>query len=142
MASITLAQANLIATTALAKGRDLALKPLTVAVLDAGGHLVTLQREDTASNMRPQIAIGKASSALALGLSSRLIAEMALERPTFIAALSGLTSSGIVPAAGGVIIVDENGGTLGAVGITGDSSDNDEICALAGISKAKLAAQG
>lgn len=66
------------------------LRPLCVAVLDAGGHLIALQCEDGASNLRPQIAMGKASSALGLGVSSRVIAEMAAERPTFIARLAGL----------------------------------------------------
>lgn len=142
MASLTLAQAQTIATEALRKGRELSLKPLTVAVLDAGGHTVALLREDGSSNLRPGIAIGKASGALALGLSSRKIAEMAQERPTFIGSLSGISAGGIIPAAGGVIIVDAANATIGAVGVTGDTSDNDEICTLAGIEAAGLTAQG
>ncbi len=138
---ITLDQANAIVAAALAKGREMGLKPLTVAVLDAGGHLVALQRQDASSNMRPQIAIGKANGALALGLSSRKIAEMAVDRPTFVAALTPLSPQGLVPAAGGVIVVDEKGAALGAVGVTGDLSDNDEACALAGIAAAGLRAQ-
>lgn len=141
MTMITLAQANTIATAALAKGREMGLKPLTVAVLDAGGHLIALQREDGSSNMRPQIAIGKAGGALALGLSSRKIADMAVDRPTFVASLTGLAPQGLIPAAGGVIVIDAAGATLGAVGITGDLSDNDEACALAGIAAAGLSAQ-
>lgn len=141
MTTITLAQANTIATAALAKGREMGLKPLTVAVLDAGGHLIALQREDGSSNMRPQIAIGKAGGALALGLSSRKIADMAVDRPTFVASLTGLAPQGLIPAAGGVIVVDASGTPLGAVGITGDLSDNDEACALAGIAAAGLTAQ-
>ena len=141
MTMITLAQANTIATAALAKGRAMGLKPLTVAVLDAGGHLIALQREDGSSNMRPQIAIGKAGGALALGLSSRKIADMAVDRPTFVASLTGLAPQGLIPAAGGVIVTDAAGATLGAVGITGDLSDNDEACALAGIAAAGLNAQ-
>jgi uncharacterized protein GlcG (DUF336 family) len=142
MASLTLAQAQAIATEALRKGRELTLKPLTVAVLDAGGHVVALLREDGASNLRPGIAIGKASGALDLGVSSRKIAEMAQERPTFVGSLSGISTGGIIPAAGGVIIVDAAGAPVGAVGVTGDTSDNDEICALAGIAAAGLTAQG
>jgi len=142
MASITLAQAQAIATEALRKGRELTLKPLTIAVLDAGGHTVALLREDGASNLRPGIAIGKASGALDLGVSSRKIAEMAQERPTFVGSLSGISTGGIIPAAGGVIIVDAAGVPVGAVGVTGDTSDNDEICALAGIAAAGLTAQG
>lgn len=141
MASLTLAQAQAIVMEALRKGRELTLKPLTIAVLDAGGHTVALLREDGASNLRPEIATGKASGALALGVSSRKIAEMAQDRPTFVGSLSGISAGGIIPAAGGVIIVDAAGTAIGAVGVTGDTSDNDEICALAGIAAAGLAAQ-
>ena len=138
MAKLTLDQANRMAGAALAKAREMSLKPLCVAVLDAGGHLITLQREDGASNLRPQIAMGKASSALGLGVSSRVIGEMAAERPTFVASLAGLADAAIVPAAGGVII--RQGDTvLGAVGVTGDTSYNDEVCAMAGISATGLA---
>ncbi|MEJ6009342.1 heme-binding protein [Novosphingobium aquae] len=137
MASLTLDQANRIATAALAKGRELSLKPLCVAVLDAGGHLIALQREDGASNLRPQIAMGKASSALGLGVSSRVIGEMAAERPTFIASLAGLADAAIVPAAGGIIVY-KAGEVIGAVGVTGDTSDNDETCALAGVETLEL----
>lgn len=108
------------------------MKPLTVAVLDPGGYIVALEREDGASTMRPQIAIGKANGALALGVSSRKIAEMAEERPTFISALASMPTSGIIPAAGGIILKDAAGSILGAVGVTGDTSDNDETCAIAG----------
>ena len=138
MASLTLDQANRIATAALAKGRELSLKPLCVAVLDPGGHLIALQREDGTSNLRPQIAMGKASSALGLGVSSRVIGEMAADRPTFIASLAGLADAAIIPAAGGVLI-DIDGTLVGAVGVTGDTSDNDEICALSGIGALSLA---
>ncbi len=142
MASLTLDQAQTITTAALRKGRELSLKPLTIAVLDAGGHTIALLREDGASNLRPAIAIGKASGALALGISSRKIAEMALDRPTFVGSLSGISAGGIIPAAGGVIIVDAAGAPIGAVGVTGDTSDNDEIAALAGVAAAGLKAQG
>jgi len=135
MSSITLNQAQTVVTAALAEGRRLGLKPLSVAVLDAGGHLVAFAREDLSSNLRPQIAMAKASGALALGVSSRTIAEMAVERPIFIAAAAGLNPAGIVPAAGGVL-VHAGGSVIGAVGVTGDTSDNDELCALAGIAAA------
>jgi uncharacterized protein GlcG (DUF336 family) len=141
MSSLTLDQANRIVTAALAKGRELGLKPLCIAVLDAGGHLVALQREDGSSNMRPQIAMGKASGALGLGVSSRKIAEMAAERPTFVASLASLATQGVIPAAGGVLIAAD-GKLVGAVGITGDTSDNDEACALAGIAAAGLTPSG
>lgn len=142
MTNITLAQADAIIETALAKGYELALKPLSVAVLDAGGHLIAFKRQDGASTMRPQIAIGKASGALALGISSRKIADMAADRPNFVASLGPIAPAGIIPAAGGILIADAEGVTIGAVGITGDTSDNDETCALAGIAGARLVAAG
>ncbi len=142
MNRISLHQAQAALHAALAKGRELQLKPLCVAVLDAGGHLIALGREDGASNLRPQIAIAKASGALGLGVSSRRIGEMAAERPTFIATVAGLNPDGLLPAAGGVIVVGAEGQTIGAIGITGDTSDNDELCALAGIAAAGLRAQG
>lgn len=141
MSRITLDQANTVITAALTKGAELGLKPLSVAVLDAGGHLLAFQRQDGAPTLRPQIATAKAGGALALGVSSRKIGEMAAERPTFIASLGPISPHGVVPAAGGVIVVDEEGVAIGAVGITGDTSDNDELCALAGIAEAGLSAQ-
>lgn len=141
MARISLAAAEAVIEGALAKGAALELKPLAVAVLDAGGHLIAVARQDGASTLRPQIAIGKAAGALALGISSRSIGEMAIERPTFIAALGAIVPAGIVPAAGGVIVVDSQGLSIGAVGVTGDTSDNDEVCALAGVAAASLTAK-
>lgn len=137
MTTLTLAQAQAIVTATLAKGRELGLKPLCVAVLDRGGHLIALQREDGASNLRPQIAMAKASGALGLGVSSRTIGEMAAERPTFVASLASLTGAEIIPAAGGLLIKVGNE-LVGAVGVTGDTSDNDEACAAAGIAAAGL----
>jgi len=132
LTGITLEQAQTIVAAALKEGRSLGLKPLSVAVLDPGGHLVAFAREDNSSNLRPQIATAKASGALALGVSSRVIGEMAVERPTFINAAAGLNPAGIVPAAGGLLI-RSGGQVAGAVGVTGDTSDNDEKCAAAGI---------
>jgi uncharacterized protein GlcG (DUF336 family) len=137
-----LAQANAVVAAALEEGRKLGLRPLTVAVVDAGGHLQALQRQDGASTLRPQIAIAKANGGLALGISSRKIGEMASDRPSFVASLGLIAAYGMVPAAGGVIVVDKEGITIGAVGVTGDTSDNDELCALAGIAAAGLTAQG
>ncbi len=136
--SMTLAQANTLIAAAMAKAAELKLKPLSVAVVDPGGHLIAFARQDGASNLRPQIATGKAAGALALGVSSRRIGEMAAERPAFVSALGQLAPGGIVPAAGGVIATGANGAIAGAVGITGDSSDNDELCAIAGIAAAGL----
>lgn len=142
MTSITLAQANTVIGAALAKGREMNLRPLGVAVLDAGGKLIAFQLEDNTSTLRPQIAIGKASGALALGISSRKIEELSQARASFVAALDGISRDGVIAAAGGVIITGDDGFPIGAVGVTGDTSDADEICALAGIAAAGLKAQG
>lgn len=140
MIGITLTQAQTVVAETLNEGRALSLKPLSVVVLDAGGHMIAFAREDGSSNLRPQIATAKASGALALGVSSRVIGEMAIERPTFINAAAGLNAAGIVPAAGGVLVRDASGTIIGAVGVTGDTSDNDEAAALAGIRAAGLSA--
>jgi uncharacterized protein GlcG (DUF336 family) len=142
MTRINLENANSIIAAAFSKGSALGLKPLSVSVLDAGGHMIAFQRQDGASTLRPQIATAKASGALALGVSSRKIGEMAAERPTFVTSLGTIAPHGVVPAAGGVIVVGTDGAPIGAVGVTGDLSDNDEICALAGIAAAGLKAQG
>ena len=141
MTRITLDQANAIIAAAFAKGAELKLKPLSVAVLDAGGHPIAFQRQDGASTMRFEIALGKAGGALSLGVNSRQIGDMLVERPSFVASLHAIAPRGIVPAAGGVIVVDTGGEPIGAVGITGDLSDNDEACALAGIAAAGLTAR-
>jgi uncharacterized protein GlcG (DUF336 family) len=141
MTRLTLDVANTIIAACLAEGAARGLKPLSVAVLDAGGHLVAFQRADGASLLRPQIAIGKAHGALSLGVSSRKIADMAAERPSFVASLSSLAPYGIIPAAGGVLLIDGDDQPIGAVGVTGDLSDQDEACALAAIKVADLVAQ-
>ena len=141
MSRISLEQANILIAAAFAKGQKLGLKPLTIAVLDAGGHVIALQRQDEASNHRPQIAIGKANGALALGVSSRQVEELANKRPSFVAALGPIFPQGIVPAPGGIILVGSDGAPIGAVGVTGDTSDNDEACALAGAAAAGLKPQ-
>ncbi|MBP7335965.1 heme-binding protein [Niveispirillum sp.] len=141
MSRISLDQANRMIEAAFAKGNELGLKPLCVAVLDAGGHLIALQRQDGASILRPQVATGKAAGALALGMSSRRIGEVVAERPAFIASIGMVAPQGIVPAAGGVILVDSDGLPIGAIGTTGDTSDNDELCTMAGIAAAGLTPQ-
>lgn len=137
---ISLEQARTIVSAARAKGRELALKPLTVVVLDAGGHIIALEREDGASIGRPQIAQGKAAGALAMGLSSRALGDMAIERPQFLAALSAAWEGKLIPAAGGVLVRDGDGNLVGAVGITGDLSDKDEEAAIAGVQAAGFTA--
>lgn len=139
MSNVTLEQADLIITAALARGRMNNLRPLTVVVLDAGGHMVALKRENDASILRPKIAHGKAWGALGMGLPSRLLFDRAKESPTFYAALSDLSDGNMVPMPGGVLIRGSaTGKIIGAVGISGDTGDNDEICAIAGVKAAGL----
>jgi len=142
MSRITLEQANCIIVKAFETAHDLALQPLAVVVTDAGGQPVAFQRQDGASIGRFQIALGKAAGALALGVSSRKLGEMAQERPWFVGALAAGAAHPVIPAAGGIILTDDTGATIGAVGVTGDSSDNDELCALRAIAAAGLHAQG
>tara|TARA_B110000305_G_C19115059_1_gene481632 strand:+ start:217 stop:660 length:444 start_codon:yes stop_codon:yes gene_type:complete len=140
MSNLTLDQARQIVADARAKGRELGLKPLTVAVLDAAGNLKALEREDGASNLRPEIAIGKANGALCMGLGSRALFERAKAEPFFIQAMNELADGSLVPVPGGVLVKDASGYTLGAVGITGDISDNDETAAVTAIEGAGLVA--
>ncbi|MBC3350095.1 MULTISPECIES: heme-binding protein [Pseudomonas] len=130
MSALTLKVAINLTGQALAAGREISAAPLTIAVLDSGGHLIALQREDGASLLRPQIAIGKAWGAIALGKGSRLLAQDAHQRPAFFAALNGLGQGNVVPAPGGVLIKGEDGRVLGSIGISGDTSDIDEQVAI------------
>jgi uncharacterized protein GlcG (DUF336 family) len=141
MTRINLDQANTLIAAAFAHAADAGLKPLAAAVLDSGGHLIAFQRQDGASTGRLQVAMGKASGALFLGVSSRKIAEMAAERPAFVASLSAMAPGGVVPAAGGILVVDAQNQPIGAVGVSGDVSDNDEKAVLAGIAAAGLTIQ-
>jgi len=139
--TVTLDLAQAIIATALAKRRELDFKPLTLAVLDAGGHLIALAREDGTSNLRPDIARGKAYGAISMGLGSRALFKRAQQEPYFIQAMNALANGAVVPVPGGVLIRDDTG-IIGAVGITGDTSDNDEICAIAAIEAAGFSADG
>lgn len=138
MTELTLTAANIIITAALANGTDAKMKPLTVAVLDAGGHLKAFQKQDGASMLRYEIASGKAYGALAVGMGSRWLDQTARERPHFMEGLNAVSGGKIVPVPGGVLIRDEAGKLLGAVGISGDTSDNDELAAISGIEAAGL----
>jgi uncharacterized protein GlcG (DUF336 family) len=139
MTSVTLAQASTIVDTALAKGRELKLHPLTVVVLDAGGHLVAMKREDKSGILRTQIATGKAWGTLGMGFGGREFARRAASGGgLFLTALMEASEGRVVPAPGGVLIRDVAGDIIGAVGISGDTSDKDEMCAVAGIEAAGL----
>src|SRR3954464_3146922 len=128
--SVTLAQASIIVDTALQKGRETNCAPLTVAVLDAGGHLVAFKRQDRSGILRFDIAFGKAWGALGMGFGSRELFNRTQANPTFMAALSSVSGGRLVPVPSGVLIL-QAGEVIGAVGISGDNSDNDEACALA-----------
>ena len=139
--SVTLAQASTIVDTALEKGRELKLHPLTVVVLDAGGHMVAMKREDKSGILRAQIAAGKAWGTLGMGFGGREFARRAAGGGgLFLTALMEASGGRVVPAPGGVLIRDAAGEIVGAVGISGDTSDKDETCAVAGIAAAGLKA--
>lgn len=140
MPQLTLDLANGIIDGAFGAAAKAWLKPLSVAVLDAGGHLVAFQKQDGSSMLRFEIASGKAYGALAVGMGSRWLNNTAIERPHFIQSLSAVSGGRIVPVPGGVLIRTADGDLLGAVGITGDTSDNDEACAIAGIEAVGFAA--
>lgn len=137
---LSLEQANTIIANVFTKGAELGLAPLTVVVLDAGGHLQAMQRADKATFFRPQIAFGKAWGALALGMSSRTLFNIGEDRPMFMNSLIGLADQKLVPVPGGVLVRNASGDVIAAVGITGDTSDNDEACAIAGIEAVNLVA--
>ncbi|MBK18771.1 MAG: GlcG protein [Rhodospirillaceae bacterium] len=140
MSNITLEQASTIIDAALAKGREMDLKPLTFAVLDAGGHLVAFKREDKSSLLRGDIASGKAWGALGMGFSSRAIGERAAQAPAFFSALSDLSGGKMLTSPGGVLVQNQDGDIIGAVGASGDTGPNDETCVIAGIEAAGLTA--
>lgn len=138
MKTLTLSDANLIADKALEKGKELNFAPLTVIVLDAGGHTKVLKRDDGCSLLRPEIAMGKAWGTLGMGFGGRELARRGAKMPGFYSALSDMSGGRMVPVPGGVLIRSESGEILGAVGISGDTSDNDETCAVYGIRAANL----
>jgi uncharacterized protein GlcG (DUF336 family) len=140
MTSITLAQASIVVDAALAAGRKAGLMPLTVVVLDPGGHVVALKREDKSGILRAEIATGKAYGALGMGASSRLLRDRLTNRPTFVSGVAAASDGRFVPVPGGVLIRDKTGDIVGAVGISGDASDKDEYCAIAGVKAASLTA--
>ena len=136
--TITLAQSRTLIDAALAKGRALDLKPLSVVVLDPRAAMVAMISEDGVSQMRARIAHGKANAAIALGMGTRALMNRAEQQAYFIQAVNGVAGGDMVPVPGGVLIQDQEGALLGAVGISGDTSDNDEAAAIAGIEAAGL----
>ena len=139
MIGITLEMARAIIAAALGEARAHRMLPLSVVVLDAGGHVKAFEREDGAAILRFEIAHGKAYGALGLGLGSRALMVRAEQQPSFIAAANGAFGGALVPVPGGVLARTSTGELVGAVGVSGDSSDNDERAAIAGIEAVGLA---
>lgn len=141
MGDVTLGQARAIIAGAFAESAKQGFLPLTVVVLDKGGHVVAAERQDGASAMRFEIARGKANGSIAMGLGSRALFERAEQQAYFIQAMNALAGGHLVAVPGGVLIRDADGNLMGAVGVTGDNSDNDETAAMAGIEAAGLTGQ-
>jgi uncharacterized protein GlcG (DUF336 family) len=140
MISLSLQQAEGIVDSGLDRAREMGLKPLTIAVLDAGGHLVAFKRQDRSGILRPDIAQGKAWGALGMGLGGRALAQRAQMAPAFFTALASVSHGRVVPVPGGVLVRAADGDIMGAVGISGDHPDNDEACAVFGIEQVGLVA--
>lgn len=139
MSNLTFDQAMTIVKATLEKGHDMKLKPLTVAVLDSGGHLIAFAKEG-GGLLRENIARGKAFGALGMGVSSRMLNKLADDRPMFMQAVIDASGGRVVPVPGGVLIRDAKGTIVGAVGVSGDLSDKDEAAGAAGIKAAGLKA--
>ncbi|MBV9654067.1 MAG: heme-binding protein [Acetobacteraceae bacterium] len=140
MTELTLAKAQSMIADALSYARGQQLKPMALAVLDARGALKAFAAEEGTSLRRGEVAIGKAHGALAMGLGSRSLFKRAMEQPFFIAAVTHAVGGSLVPVPGGVLIKGQGGAVLGALGISGDTSDNDEAAAIAGIEAAGFSA--
>ncbi len=138
--SLTLEQANTMIQAGMAKGPELGSTPLTITVLDSGGHQKAMQRSDEATFFRPQIAFGKAWGSLALGMASRNLFGMGEGQPMFMNSLINLSDQRMVPVPGGVLIKNQQGEVPGSIEITSDTSDNDEACAVAAVEAIDLTA--
>jgi uncharacterized protein GlcG (DUF336 family) len=140
MAALSLTQASDIVDAALEKARELELRPLTITVLDPGGHPQVVKREDHCGILRPQIAHAKAWGCLGTGTGGPVGARHATRDPAFFAALAGISEGRVASSRGGVLIRDRDGNLLGAIGVSGDRPENDEVCAVFGVEKAGLIA--
>jgi uncharacterized protein GlcG (DUF336 family) len=143
MPALTIAQASTIIDVALQKGRDMKIAPLAVAVLDAGGNLIAFKRDDRAGILRFDIAFGKAWGAIGMGFGSRTVFERSNSTDAqrlFYTTLAVASGGKIVTNPAGILIRDAAGEVIGAVGVSGDTSDNDEIAGIAGIEAAGLKA--
>ena len=141
MMTISLNKARVMIRKTLAKGREMELKPLSVVVLDAGGHVLAFEREDGAAPGRFAIAHGKAYGAIMLGMAGTAQMARAEAQGYFMNAVNGVYGGAVVPVPGGILIKDKRGRTLGALGVTGDTSDNDAAAGIVGIEAANLIAE-
>ena len=139
--SIGLETAKSITAGVRAAAKEYGLRPLTVVVLDAGGHVISAEREDGSSNNRFEIAFGKAYGALALGMGSRSLMARAEQQPYFVSSAAAAIGGKLIPVPGGVLVKDGAGAVVGCVGVSGDTSDNDELAAISGIKAASLTPQ-
>ena len=139
MSSLNLEQALTIIDVARKKGREMALKPLTIVVLDSGGHLLAFVKEG-GGPLRENVARGKAYGAVGMGMASRQLGKIAEDRPMFMQALIDASGGKLVPVPGGVLARDKDGNVMGGIGVSGDTSDNDSLCAVAGIEAVGLVA--
>ena len=140
MSELSLKSANTIVEKALEKARQMNIPPLSVVVLDAGGHLKTMQREDGASMFRFDVARGKAWAAVGMGTSSRAVAARAKDNPNFFVTLAATADGKFLPQPGAVLIRDADGRILGAAGASGGTGDEDEACCAAGVEAAGFTA--
>lgn len=130
---LSLQKAEMIIDTALARGASDSLLPLTVVVLDIGGHLIAMKRQDGCGIVRTEIATAKAWGALGMGLPSKTIAERLSGNPAFLNSVIAASGGRLAAGAGGVLVLNDQDEIIGAVGISGDTGDNDEISAIAGV---------
>ena len=130
---LPLEKASAIVDGAIAAGRENDMMPLTVVVLDAGGHMLVMKRADGCGIMRTDVAVGKAYGALGLGVPTRMLGERLADRPSFLGALAAASQGRFIPVPGGVLICEAGRTVIGAVGISGDTSDKDEYCAITAI---------
>ncbi len=141
MAEISSNKAKRIINQAFAKGKELGLQPLSVIVVDAGGHCKAFERQDGAAPGRFAVADGKANAAIMLGMPTSKLMDRGEQQPYFVNAVNGVYNGRVIPVPGGVLVKDKRGKIIGAVGVTGDTSDNDAIAAVAGIEAAGLTAE-
>ena len=141
MAMISLNKARTVVRKTITKGRELELKPLSVVVLDSGGHVLAFEREDGAAPGRFGIAHGKAYGSVMLGMAGKAQMARAEAQAYFMAAVNGVYGGAVVPVPGGILLRDDKGVVIGAVGVTGDTSDNDVEAGMAGIAAAGIAAE-